>query len=138
MIEQPINVASLQIPNLEISKHLVSQYYHKLKYDANFDFMFNQFLSLIFVNNISMNDLILTFENPETRYNFFIAINPTLLQSVADTYSTFFIQFIDSIKDKYVEYVSQAHLVKQITTGNPLVASIKLTRHYTGWYIVIY
>lgn len=138
MIEQPINVASLQIPNLETSKHLVSQYYHKLKYDINFDYMFSQFLSLIFVNNVSMTDLISTFEYPETRYNYFTAINPTLLQSVADTYSVFFIQYIDSIKDKYTEYVSQVHLVKQITTGNPLVASIKLMRHYTGWYIVIY
>ena len=50
----------------------------------------------------------------------------------------FFLLYTDAIKDKVEVYKQQATILKQVTTGQPLVSAIDLEIHYTGWYVVIF
>lgn len=132
------NVASIQIPDLSVSQHQVSYLYKNLALHPDFLLMFNAFLNAMFVQGYTRETFAAINAYDTERYKFAGNLNPAMTCDMADKYFALYMQFIDLIGDKYESYIEQAQIAKQILTGNPLLLSVNLEIHYTGWYVVIF
>ena len=137
-MDSPINIASIQLPDISTVAHPVNQLYKQLAGDVNFRFLTLKFFTSMFVNGYTINDFQGILNDNSLRYGYFAESIPTMTTDLADSYIVYYLQLIDLIKDKYESYKSQAQIIKQITTGLPAIMSVDLETHYTGWYIVIY